>query len=184
MRGLAAALALTAGVSCTREPEPMPPTPAATATSVPEPGGLRPLTSRDSGADPAAKEGSGLPPGHPPVGSAPAADAGTAISGRVELAPSLAGRTGVALFVIARNTQTQQIVAVRKEPARQFPFSFSLSGADAMTEGTSFEGPMDLTARLSQSGDAVPAKGDVEGVSRGLKPGARDVRIVLDSVRQ
>ncbi|HSF02012.1 MAG TPA: hypothetical protein VLA62_03305 [Solirubrobacterales bacterium] len=161
----------------------MAPQPAATATSAPAPGGLRPLTSRDAGADSAATAASDLPPGHPPVGSAPAVP-GTAISGRVELAPTLAGRTGAALFVIARNSQTQQIVAVRKETARQFPFSFSLSGADAMTEGTSFEGPLDVTARLSQSGDAVPAKGDVEGVARGLKPGARDVRIVLDSVRQ
>lgn len=177
-------LALLAGASCAREPQPAAPPPAATASGAPAAGGLRPLSSRDAGADPAAPEASGLPPGHPPVGSAPVADKGTAISGRIELAPSLSGRTGAALFVIARNTQTQQIVAVRKETARQFPFPFSLSGADAMTEGTSFEGPLDLTARLSQSGDAVPAKGDVEGVARGLQPGARDVRIVLDSVRQ
>ena len=182
MRGRAVALALVMA-ACAREPEPVPP-PAATATTPPQPGGLRPLTSRDAGAEPGSPPAVALPPGHPPLSSAPAAATGKTISGRIELAPSLAARSGAALFVIARNTKTQQIVAVRKEEARQFPFSFSISGADAMTDGTSFEGPLDLTARLSQSGDAVPAKGDLEGVARGLTAGARDVRIVLDSVRQ
>jgi hypothetical protein len=184
MRGLVAALALVLG-ACAREPEPVPPpTPAATAT--PEPSELRPLTSRDSGGEPAAARPSELPPlppGHPRVDSS-TAPAGPAITGRVELAPSLARRSGAALFVIARRASSQEIVAVRKEAVGAFPITFSISGADAMTAGTSFEGPLDVTARLSQSGDAVPAKGDVEGVVRALAPGARDVRIVLDSVRQ
>jgi hypothetical protein len=113
-----------------------------------------------------------------------AAAPGESLSGTVTLSPSLASRTGAALFLIARNAKSQQIVAVRKEDASRFPASFSISGADAMTDGTSFEGPLDVLARLSQSGDAIPAKGDIEGVARGLKPGQRDVRIVLDSVRQ
>ena len=164
MRGVAAALALLAG-ACAREPAP---TPAPAASPSAEVGVLRPLTSRD----------------HHGVEAATSPTAGPAISGRVELAQSLAGRSGAALFVIARRTDTQQIVAVRKEEAQPFPIAFSISGADAMVEGTSFEGPLDLTARLSLSGDAAPARGDVEGVVRALAPGARDVRIVLDSVRQ
>jgi hypothetical protein len=115
---------------------------------------------------------------------ASAAAPGESLSGTVALSPGLASRTGAALFLIARNAKSQQIVAVRKEDASRFPVSFSISGADAMTEGTSFEGPLDLLARLSQTGDAIPAKGDVEGVTRGLTPGQKDVRIVLDSVRQ
>ena len=182
MRWPAAALAVVVAAACAREPEPVPPPPPNTARA-PDSGGLQPLTSRDPGSGPASPPAAALPPGHPPLGSKPAA-AGAAIAGRVELTPSLAGRSGAALFVIARSAKTQQIVAVRKEEAGRFPLSFSISGADAMTDGTSFEGPLDITARLSQSGDAVPAKGDVEGVARGLAPGARDVRIVLDAVRQ
>lgn len=182
MRQPAAALAVILAAACAREPEPVPPPP--NTARAPDSGGLRPLTSRDPEAQTAASPPpAALPPGHPPLGSKPAA-AGAAIAGRVELSPSLAGRSGAALFVIARSAKTQQIVAVRKEEVRRFPLSFSISSADAMTAGTSFEGPLDITARLSQSGDAVPAKGDVEGVARGLAPGARDVRIVLDSVRQ
>jgi hypothetical protein len=130
--------------------------------------------------------GSGeLPPGHPPIGGAGAAAVpGEALSGTVALSPSLASRKGAALFLIARNAKSQQIVAVRKEDASRFPVAFTISGTDAMTADTSFEGPLDLMARLSQTGDAIPAKGDIEGVAKGLKPGQKDVRIVLDSVRQ
>lgn len=178
---LAAVLVLAA---CGRETSPPPPPPA---TAAPEPGGLKPLTSRDGAPSPSETMGGtgALPPGHPPIdASAPAAVAGQALTGTVALSPGLASRKGAALFLIARNAKSQQIVAVRKEDAARIPMSFSISGADAMTEGTRFEGPLDLLARLSQTGDAIPAKGDIEGVVKGLRPGAKNVTIVLDSVRQ
>ncbi|HET7292999.1 MAG TPA: hypothetical protein VFM88_11275 [Vicinamibacteria bacterium] len=168
MRTLAAVLAVGIAGGCAREPQPVPPPRDAASPKAAAPDGPQPLA----------------PPGHPPLSAAHGGAADGAISGRVELSPSLAGRSGAAVFVIARNAKTQEIVAVRKEDAAGLPVAFSISGADAMTGGTSFEGPLDLTARLSRSGDAVPAKGDVEGVARGLLPGARDVRIVLDTVRQ
>jgi hypothetical protein len=146
------------------------------------------MTSRDGAATPTATPGAAqtLPPGHPPIGAGAAAtgEPGPPVSGSVTLAGSLQGRTGAALFIIVRNAASGQIVAVRKENAAAFPFSFQVSGADAMTEGTAFAGPFDITARLSQSGDAIPAKGDVEGTAKGVAGGARDVRITLDTVRQ
>lgn len=99
------------------------------------------------------------------------------------LAPALASRNGAALYIIARN-KAGQIAAVRKQEHPSFPLAFTISAADAMIEGTSFEGPLSLTARLSRSGDAIPAQGDVEGVASGVAIGASDVAIVLDSVRQ
>ena len=42
---------------------------------------------------------------------------------------------------------------------------------------------LDLTARVSSTGDAMPGPGDVEGVLKGVKVGTRDARITLDSVR-
>jgi hypothetical protein len=118
------------------------------------------------------------------VGAAAPAERGPSISGRVTLAPALATRTGAALYIIARSAASQQILAVRKQEAPRFPLQFSISGADAMTGGTRFEGPLDLTVRLSQGGDAIPAQGDVEGGAKGVLPGAKEVTIVLDSVRQ
>jgi cytochrome c-type biogenesis protein CcmH len=181
----AAAFLLLALAGCAREEARVAPPPAPKSTTPDT--GLRPLTSRDHPPASASADASGLPPGHPPISggaSNPAAAAsGLSISGRVSLAPALSGRSGSAVFVIARN-QAGQIVAVRKEDSARLPLEFQISGADAMFEGTSFEGPMDLTARLSQTGDAIPAAGDVEGTAKGIAPGTRGVSIVLDSVRQ
>ncbi|PYQ52380.1 MAG: hypothetical protein DMF78_11430 [Acidobacteria bacterium] len=88
------------------------------------------------------------------------------------------------LFVIARSGPDRQIVAVRREDGVTFPFAFRISGADAMIAGTRFKGPLEITARLSKSGDAVAAKGDLEGLAKDVAVGAKDVKITLDSVRQ
>jgi cytochrome c-type biogenesis protein CcmH len=170
-RTVAIGLALGLAAACSDEPKPVPPAPAAAAPESGS-GGLRPMTSRDGAESPLASPAQTLPPGHPP--------------GSVTLAPGLASRAGAAraLFLIARNSSSQAIVAVRKEDAPRFPQPFTISGADAMVEGTAFAGPFDITARLSKSGDAIPAAGDVEGVAKGVKGGATAVTIVLDTVRQ
>jgi cytochrome c-type biogenesis protein CcmH len=129
-----------------------------------------------------------LPPGHPAVDAAPpaagAVDMG-AISGTIAVAPSLEARAaGGVVFVIARSAASRQIVAVRREQADRFPFPFRISGADAMIAGTAFAGPLDITARLSKSGDAVAARGDVEGVVRGVNVGASGVQLTLDTVHE
>jgi hypothetical protein len=184
--GLAAALC-----ACARErPAPPPedePTPAAS---------LRPLTSRDASslpdrpapADRTAPAGS-LPPGHPPPldGGASAAppSAGESVAGTIAVAPALRERArGGVLFVIARAGADRQIVAVRREDGVAFPFAFRVSAADAMVGGTSFKGPLEITARLSKSGDATAAKGDLEGVAKDVAVGARDIKITLDRVRE
>jgi hypothetical protein len=129
-----------------------------------------------------------LPPGHPPIGGAApvpgTADTGS-VAGIIAVAPSLEARTaGGLLFVIARSSADRRIVAVRREDGVTFPFKFRISGADAMIAGTPFAGPLDITARLSKSGDAVAAKGDVEGVTRGVAVGSGDVTVTLDTVHE
>ncbi|HEY7413288.1 MAG TPA: hypothetical protein VII13_21280 [Vicinamibacteria bacterium] len=133
--------------------------------------------------DPHASTGSTMPAGHPPVG---ATKGGPSVAGTVSLGPSLGGRAkgeGV-LFLIARAGSERQVVAVRREGKVTFPHAFELSAGDAMTAGTSFSGPLEITARLSATGDAMPAAGDVEGVARGVSAGARGIRVVLDTVRR
>jgi hypothetical protein len=77
-----------------------------------------------------------------------------------------------------------RILAVRREDNVTFPFKFQVSGRDAMIAGTTFAGPLTLTARLSKSGDAVAAKGDLEGTARGVAVGATDVKVTLDTVKE
>jgi cytochrome c-type biogenesis protein CcmH len=180
--GLLAAVLL----ACQRE-KPIPPPDA----EAPPPSSLRPLTSRDrsGAAEPAAPVAdSSLPPGHPPIDGAPPAGAGAdtgSVAGTVAVAPSLASRAaGGVLFVIARSAADNRILAVRREDNVTFPFKFQISGRDAMIAGTTFAGPLTLTARLSKSGDAVAAKGDLEGTARGVSVGATDVKVTLDTVKE
>ena len=180
---------LVALVGCEGSEKPVPPAPAAEAAPTPSAGvGVRPLTSRDGGTDEAVPRtpSDSLPPGHPVVGARPSASTAGAVSGTIVVAPSLAARVvpNDVLFLVARSASTRQVLAVRKEDGARFPFAFEISGADAMVEGTAFEGPFDITARISKSGDAIPAQGDIEGFARGVATGAKGVTITLDSVRQ
>ncbi|HET9314890.1 MAG TPA: CBS domain-containing protein [Vicinamibacteria bacterium] len=156
------------------------PVSAAAAPSA-APASSAPDTSLPPGHPPLDSMGA-MPKGHPAVG-APVA-AGEAIRGTVTLAPALRDKApqGGALFLIARAAD-KQIVAVRKEDAVTFPFRFELSGQDAMTQGSGWSGALEITARLSRSGDAAPATGDIEGRATGVAVGARDVKIELDQVR-
>jgi cytochrome c-type biogenesis protein CcmH len=111
------------------------------------------------------------------------AKAAETIAGTVRLAPGLgAPDPKGALFVIARSKKDRQIVAVRKEDVAAFPHDFELSAADAMSQGASFGGPVDLTVRLSRSGDAAPAAGDIEGRLADVAPGSRGLVVSLDRV--
>lgn len=174
-------------LACQRE-KPVPP-PSASPT--PMAGGLRPLTSRDAASPTASPLGEGrLPPGHPPVeGAAPTdapAPAGEAVSGTITIAPKLQPSVSPSdvLYVIARSSATKQVVAVRREAGVRFPHSFTISAADVMVAGTPFQGPFDLTARLSKSGDAIAAKGDIEGSAKGIAAGSKNAQVMLDTVRQ
>lgn len=186
MRKIALALAAAAlATACKDAPRPVPP-----GEPSPTPGRFKPMTSRDGQAvAPSAMPGPAqeLPPGHPPLDTAPSNApplASEAVSGTVALSPKLKGRQGQVLYIVARNAANGQIVAVRKEDAVRFPVSFRISGADAMTAGTPFVGPFDITARLSKTGDAMPGAGDVEGTVKGVAPGAENVTVTLDTVRQ
>ncbi len=188
MKGPALLLLGLCLVACDSKDERMPAPPADSASGAAT-SGLRPLTSRDGAPDTLPLPGGdGLPPGHPPVGDRPGAGAaaGQPVTGTISVSPRVAGRVvpNEVLFIVARSAATRQVLAVRKEEGPAFPFAFQISGADAMVEGTAFTGPFDITARISKSGDAIPASGDIEGFARGVATGASGVAISLDSVRQ
>lgn len=139
-----------------------------------------------SGETPASQTPA-LPPGHPPVGSGAAAAPGgpdqarARVSGTVKLSPTLAAGPADVLYVIAKQGTTTVAVQRIEKPA--FPLAFTLSAADAMMSGVAFEGPVDLTARLSKTGDAIPSTGDLEGVTKGVKVPAAGVQVTIDTTR-
>lgn len=157
---------------------------ATQSTEAPAPAGTEETLPPGHPPAPGPRGPASLPAGHPPMGEA--ADSGESVAGTVVADPKLGTKPASTdvLYLIARAAGAKEILAVRREEHVTLPFSFRLSGKDAMSHGTAFKGPFDVTARLSKSGDAAPAKGDLEGMARGVQSGAKDLRIVLDSVRR
>lgn len=144
-----------------------------------------PAASPQGTADSAAT----LPPGHPPIGTRPPSEGadvatGGSVSGTIGVSVELKGRTAKSdvLYVIAR--KNGGTVAVRRVENPSFPLEFEISGADAMGTGVAFDGPVDLVARLSKSGDAIASAGDLEGSTSGVAVPATGVSVTIDTVRQ
>lgn len=111
----------------------------------------------------AAREQAGLPP----VQDLPAAGPSTTLQLTVELAPALASQlaAGDTLFVFARTVEGGGLpVAVKRMPAAGFPLTLGLSDADGLmpAQKLSVQKQVRLMARISRSGDAAAAAGDLE----------------------
>ena len=186
-----------------------PPPPVATATPSRAADDLRPLSSREGGAPagaPAAapagpaEASATLPPGHPPLEGAPvgaatlpsghppigeppagATSAGS-IAGTIALSPELRVAPADVLYIMAKKGTAT--LAVRRVDKPSFPCAFQISGGDAMMGGGSFQGPVDVLARLSKTGDAIAAKGDLEGVAKNVRIPSKNVKLTIDTVRQ
>ena len=144
--------------------------------SAPLPPGHPPLQGAPAQAAP-------LPSGHPPIGEPPpgARSAGS-ITGTIVLSPKLkVGPTDV-MYIMAKNGPAT--LAVRRVAKPSFPFAFEITGGDAMVSGGAFQGPVDVVARVSRTGDAIPAKGDLQGVAKSVKVPSKNVSLTIDSVRQ
>ena len=184
-----------------------PPPPVATATPSRTADDLRPMTSREGGAPAAATLSPGpvdtnapLPPGHPPLGSAPTpaaappaghppigeaipgAKSAGSLAGTIALSPKLTVQPSDVLYVMAKKGTAT--LAVRRVDKPTFPFEFEISAGDAMMGGSPFEGPVDVVARVSRTGDAIPSKGDLEGVAKNVKIPSKNVELTIDTVRQ
>jgi cytochrome c-type biogenesis protein CcmH len=142
----------------------------------PLPPGHPPLEGAPTSAGP-------LPAGHPPVGE-PASGAASAVSiaGTIALSPKLKVGPSDVLYVMAKKGTAT--LAVRRIDKPSFPLAFEISGGDAMMAGGSFEGPVDVVARLSRSGDAIPAQGDLEGLAKNVRIPSKNVKLTIDTVRQ
>ncbi|MFN3593087.1 MAG: c-type cytochrome biogenesis protein CcmI [Thiobacillaceae bacterium] len=117
-----------------------------------------------------------------------AATAGAVIRGRVVLSPRLKERLpeGATLFVVARPAGGGGApVAVLRAAAGELPYAFELNDSLAMNPDNrlSAHPEVDLVARISRSGQAMPASGDLEGRLARVKLGSTDVNLVIDTVR-
>lgn len=113
--------------------------------------------------------------------TAPAAT-GATVGGTVSLAPALKGRAAATdtVFVFAKSVDgTGAPLAVERLTVADLPAKFSLSDSDAMVPARSLSrfGEVQVSARLSKSGDAMPQVGDVVSNVVRTKVGAGDIKL-------
>ena len=140
-------------------------------------------------AERAAATGSPLPAKPKALASAPAtAPSGAkSVTGSVSLAPGLASKVtgGETLFIFARSEGGPRVpLAVIRATAQQLPMQFALDDSQAMAPNMKLSGAGEvrIEARVSKSGNAAPQPGDLVGTSAVIRPGARDVKILVDQV--
>jgi len=135
-----------------------------------------------------------------PPEQAPSAGAGTSsgtsqgapasdrleIAGTITVARDLTGRIqeGSVLFVIARKAAGPPF-AVKRIVSPRFPLAYRLGPEDVMMAGSTFDGEVRVSARLSRTGTAGPAlPGDLDGEHAApVRVGARNVDIVISRER-
>ena len=119
--------------------------------------------------------------------AAGASDAAAAITGSVSLDPKLRGRATASdtLFIYARAVQGPRMpLAIVRTTAGEWPRAFRLDDSMGMTPAAKLSNANEVVveARVSKTGNATPSPGDLLGSSAAVKPGARDVLIVINDV--
>ncbi len=129
--------------------------------------------------------------GHALPVTAPAAKAlapsGKSLAGSVSIAPEIAAKISNAdtLFIFARAEGGARIpLAVIRTSADKLPMTFALDDSMAMSPEAklSLAQAVRVEARITRSGNATPQSGDLIGRSDVVKPGARDVKVVVNQV--
>jgi cytochrome c-type biogenesis protein CcmH len=127
--------------------------------------------------------------------AAPAAAAvtspGTAVSGEVSLAAALSAKAaaGATLFIVAKSVDSPgPPVAVFRGTVATWPVKFTLDDSQSMLPGRNLSkaGRVKIEARISQSGQPMPAAGDLQGSSGIINPAGgqqpQPLKILIDRV--
>jgi cytochrome c-type biogenesis protein CcmH len=109
------------------------------------------------------------------------------ISGTVTLAPALAARAapGDTVFVFARAAAGPRMpLAILRKKVSDLPLRFTLDDSTAMSPAARLSGVTTVVvgARISKSGNALPAGGDLQGMSAPLAHDSKGVAIIIDGV--
>jgi cytochrome c-type biogenesis protein CcmH len=118
---------------------------------------------------------------------AAAASGSASVTGTVELDPTLKGKANAkdTIMVIARAPGMRMPLAVLRVPATQFPLKFTLDDSLSMSPQAKLSGAseVEVEARVSKSGQAVPEPGDLFSPVQTVKVGAKDVTLRVAQVR-
>lgn len=123
-------------------------------------------------------------------GAAPvqqAADPALAIGGRAALNPELAKMVSPTdtVFILARAaTGPKMPLAVLRKQVKDLPLEFTLDDSMAMQPELKLSGfgELVIVARVSKSGSPMAQPGDLEGSIQSVKPGSKNLSLVIDRV--
>jgi cytochrome c-type biogenesis protein CcmH len=122
----------------------------------------------------------------PAAAGAPKTAASAKVAGRVSLAQALAAKAAPTdtVFVFARAASGPPMpLAVLRRQVKDLPLDFTLDDSMALAPNRKLSGVAEVIigARVSRSGSATPASGDLQGLSRPVRVGARGVAVVIDT---
>lgn len=119
---------------------------------------------------------------------APAVQGGKeAISGNVVLSDAVKSKANPddTLFVLVRAAQGPKMpLAIVRKQVKDLPLKFTLDDSTAMSPQmrmSNFDQVV-VIARISKSGNAMTQPGDLQGMSATIKPGAKGIKLVIDTV--
>ncbi len=123
----------------------------------------------------------------PPQASITAAAGGAGVSGEVRLAPALAQRVSPedTVFIFARAAEGPRMpLAILRHQVKDLPIRFALDDSTAMAPAMrlSLHPKVVIGARISKSGQAVPAPGDLSGQSASVANNAQGVMVNISEV--
>ena len=110
-----------------------------------------------------------------------------AITGKVSLNPALAGKVSPddTVFILARAAQGPKMpLAVLRKQVKDLPLKFTLDDSMAMQPQLKLSGfrQVVVVARVSRSGTPIAQSGDLQGMTATIKPGAKGLNVVIDTV--
>lgn len=127
----------------------------------------------------------GASPGRNAQAASTAAPVQASISGTVSLSPRLKGKVGPddVVFVVAKKPDgSGPPLAVKRYRVADLPQEFTLDDTSAMVPGMSLNGQRQafLIARISKTGNAIPAPGDIQTEPALVNVGTRGVALKLE----
>jgi hypothetical protein len=121
-------------------------------------------------------------------GSGTGGAAAASISGEVSISSTLSSKAtpGATLFIVAKSVdQPGPPVAVYRGSVSAWPVKVTLDGSSSMLPGRNLSNAKHVTveARISRSGQAQPAAGDLRGTTGVIDPSSRQpLKIVINEV--
>jgi cytochrome c-type biogenesis protein CcmH len=109
------------------------------------------------------------------------------VSGTVRIDPAFRARVADSdkVFIFARSVEggRKPPLAVMRTTVKELPFNFTLDDSMSMAPGLNLSSVTDVIvgARISKSGNVIASSKDLEGLSKPVKTGQKNIVITIDS---